>query len=270
VGRVLGRADVERLRRKLFHPVRLVLAGVAVVVGSTCWWIWHLHALDQVERTVVSAGRQAELALEEHDLGEAARQFRQVRSALDVLGRNDSRARALRQTAAEISAAADLARVSLFDMLHEASLMTSSAARESWIEMFRSNYRDEWVVLDAHVSRTTDPADGRRYDIDFRLAEGPNQALIVGDLPAFDRVMTAVKSGAVKSGNAEPVRVIFAAQLDDCSPDPKHEHTWRIVLKASSGFLWSSADHLELLGLAADDETKQLLADQSVKLGIAQ
>ena len=258
---VAGRVDLERLRRKFLGPVRLVLAGVALVVGLTFWWIWHLHALGQAERTVVSAVKQAELALEEHDLGEAARQYRQVRRALDVLGRNDLRARALRQTAAEISAAADLARVSLFDMLHEASRLGSNTARESWAETFRSNYRDEWVVLDAQVSRSADPAEGRRYDIDFRLAEGLNQAVIVAELPAFDR--------AISSGG-EPLRVIFAAQLDDCSPDPKHEHTWRIVLRPATGFLWSSATHLELLGVAADDETKQLLADQTVHLGISQ
>jgi hypothetical protein len=262
-------ADLERLRRKLLSPVRLVLAGVALVVGLTICWIWHLSALGQAERTVISATKQAELALEEHDLGEAARQFRAVRSALDVLGRNDSRARGMRQTAAELSAAADLASGSLFDILHEASSLPSNAARESWAETFRSNYRNEWVVLDARVSRIVDSArgdaaEGRRYDIEFRLADGPpdnlNQALIIADLPAFDGVI---------SPGGEPLRMIFAAQLDDCSPDPQHANTWRIVLRPSTGFLWSSVQHLELVGVTADDETKQLLADQSTQLGIA-
>jgi hypothetical protein len=42
------------------------------------------------------------------------------------------------------------------------------------------------------------------------------------------------------------------------------------VLRPATGFLWSSADHLELLGIAADAETKQLLAEQTVHLGISQ
>lgn len=261
-------ADLDRLRRKLLSPVRLVLAGVALVVGLTVCWIWHLSALNQAERTVVAAARQAEQALEEHDLGEAARQYRQVHSALDVLGRNDSRARGMRQTAAELSAAADLARSSLLDILHEASSPTSSAGRESWAETFRSNYRDEWVVLDARISRVVDAAEGRRYDIDFRLADGPpdnlHQAVIVADLPAFDTVLSRETAGS-----SEPRRVIFAAQLDDCYPDPGHPKTWQIVLRPATGFLWSSVQHLELVGVTADDETKQLLADQTKLLGIA-
>jgi hypothetical protein len=266
--KVADAANRERLRRKLFSPVRLVLAGAALVVVLTVCWIWHLSALSQAERTVVAATKQAELALEEHDLEEAARQFRQVQYALDVLGRNDSRARGMRQTAAELSAAADLARSSLFDILHEASSLPAGAARESWAATFRSNYRDEWVVLDARVSRIVDAAGGRRYDIDFHLADGSldslNQAVIVADLPAFDKVI----SRETASGG-DPQRVIFAAQLDDCSQDPKDAHVWRIVLRPSTGFLWSSVQHLELAGVTADDETKQLLAEQTTRLGIA-
>ena len=264
---VADSADLERLRRKVFSPVRLVLAGVVLVVGLTCCWIWHLNALGQAERTVISAFKQGELALEEHDLGEASRQFRQMRSALDVLGRNDSRARGMRQTAAELSAAADLARVSLFDLLHEASSMNSGAARDSWAETFRSNYRDEWVVLDARVSRLVDASDGRRYDIDFHLADGSldklYQAMIVAELTAFDAVVSRETAGG-----GDPLRVIFAAQLDDCSQDPKDPTKWRIVLRPSTGFLWSSVQHLELVGVTADDETKQLLAEQTIRLGI--
>jgi hypothetical protein len=86
---VADAVDIGRLRRKVFTPVRLVLAGVAFVVALTGWWIVHLRGLDEAERVVVSASKQGNLALEEHDLGEASRQFRLVRQALDALGRND-------------------------------------------------------------------------------------------------------------------------------------------------------------------------------------
>jgi hypothetical protein len=190
-----------------------------------------------------------------------------VRLALDLLGRNDSRARALRQTAFELTAAAELSHASLFEILHDAS----SSDRDSWAAKFRTNYRDEWVVIDALVSRAdksagddaaaSDSTQGYRYDVDFRLAEGPFRAVIIADLPAFDEVIP-------QSG--DPLRVIFAAQLDDCFADPRREDTWRIVLRPSTGFLWSNPEHLELLGVAADDETKQLLAEQTTRLGIAQ
>ena len=116
-------------------------------------------------------------------------------------------------------------------------------------------------MLDAQVSRAVDPSAGRRYEIDFLLTDGKNRAVIVADLDVFDRLI---------SGGQSPQRVIFAGQLDDCRKDPQHENTWRIVLRPTTGFLWSSAGNLHLLGVAIDDGTSQLLADQTSHLGISQ
>ncbi len=258
---VAGGFDLERLRRKLFSPVRVVLAGVALVVGLLAVWSWNLSMLGHAERTVVAAAKQAELALKEHNIEEATRQYREVRLALDLLGRNDSRARALRQTAFELAAATDLSRASLVEILHEAA----ATDPDSWPAKFRTNYRDQWVVIDAQVSRfdasaAADAAKGYRYDVDFRLAEGPNQAVIIADLSAFDPVIPQ---------GGEPLRVIFAGQLEECFVDSRRENTWRIVLRPATGFLWSNPEHFELLGIDADDETKQLLAEQTARLGIA-
>ncbi len=251
---ISSRVDLGRLRRKLLSPVRLVLSGVVLVVGLIAWWSWHLGALTEAERTIVSATRLGDLALKEHDVPEAARQYRQVQQALDLLGRNDPRARALRQTAFELAVAADLADASLFDILHEAV-----ANRDDWTHTFRLKYRDKWVVIDAVVSRAIDAEDGRRYDVDFRLAEGPYRGVIIADLPAFDQ--------AVASGT-EPVRLIFAAQLDTCSVDLRDADTFRFVLQPATGFLWSNPQHLDLLGVDPDEETKLLLTEQTKRLGI--
>jgi hypothetical protein len=248
----------DRLRRRLFSPVRIVLAGVAVVVSLTVWWALRHAARDQAERTIVSAAKLGEQALSEHDLGEAARQFQKVHDALDLLGRTDPHARALRQTARETTAAAELAKTSLFDILHEAA---NTASSESWSATFRSNYRDEWVVLDALVARSTDPSSTQRYEIRFPIAQGKSHAVVVGDLTAFDKTL---------SRGGEPERVIFAAQLDDCIRDPHSENGWRIVLRSGTGFLWSSASNLEILGMTIDDGTKSVLVAQCGYLGVAQ
>jgi hypothetical protein len=260
VGESAVTLKLDRLRRKVFSPVKLVLAGVTVVVALTTWWIVHLRSLDEAERVVVAAARLGDEALREHDLAEAARQYKKVRKALDLLGRSDPQARVLRQTAAETSAATDLSRASLFELLHDATDAETGKTHLTWNETFNSSYRDEWVVLDAHVSRSADPAARRRYVVDFPLAEGRNRAVLVADLDVFDKAISA-------GGN--PQRVVFAAQLDDCRRDPKHADTWLIVLRSKTGFLWSSGDNLELLGVSVDDETKQILADQSRHLGIA-
>ncbi len=252
---------LDRLRRRVFTPVKLVLTGVLGVVVVTGWWIAHLRNLQEAEKIVVSAARRGEQALQERDLSEAARQYRKVRASLDQLGRNDPAARVLRQTAAETSAAADLSRASMFEILHEASGAAAGKTHLTWDEIFKTSYKDAWVVVDAQVSRAADPASGRRYDVDFPVIDGRNRGVLVADLEIFDWVLSA---------GGGPQRVIFAAQMADIRPVAQLNDTWQIVLRPGTGFLWSSAQNLELLGVTVDDPTAQLLADQTRHLGIPQ
>jgi hypothetical protein len=256
-----GGADLDRLRRKIFTPVRLVLAGVVAVVALTGWWMLHLRALDQAERTVVSASRLGEQSLANNDLAEAARQYRMVRTSLDLLGRNDPPSRLLRQTADELMAAAELSRASLFDMLREAGESEGGRAGLSWTETFRLSYRNSWVVLDAPVTRAVGRSGGYRFDIDFPLPVGRDRGTVVGDLAIFDKAV---------SPDGTSTRVIFAAQLDDCRREPEHKGVWKISLRPATAFLWSSAGRLELLGIGIDDATKRVLDEQSGLLGIAE
>jgi hypothetical protein len=254
-----GSDALDRLRRKVFTPVRLVLAGILSVIALTAWWIAHVRALEHAERTVVSASRLGERALADNDLPEAARQFQMARASLDVLGRNDPQSRALRQTAGEVIAAAGLVHASLFEILEEANEAAAGRASLTWSETFRLSYRDTWVVLDASVSRAIDPSGGHRFDIDFPLPVRHDQAVVVGDMEIFEKAVAA--DGAAK-------RVIFAAQLEDCRLDPGHQGVWKISLRPSTGFLWSSGERLELLGMGVDDATKRLLDEQTGLLGI--
>lgn len=252
--------EPPRLRRKLLGPVRLVVLGIAAVIGLTMWWSYRVSRRNEAERTLATSIRLAQQAFEENDLGEAANRFRDVRAALDTLGRTDSRAQELRQTAAEISASADLARSSLYDILNEAVATTERSGRALWADTFRSSYRDEWVLIDALVTRTSDSSGGRRFEIDLPLTAGGGRVQIVGDLACFER--------AVPGGSAR--RVIFAAQLDDFTTVPQNGAAWRIVLRPATAFLWSAPEHLERLGVEVDDETKRILAEQSSLPGMYQ
>jgi hypothetical protein len=228
--------------------------GVAVVIALTVWWSQHVRARNEAERTLTSSVRLAEQALEDSDLVEAARLYQHVRAALDILGRTDSRARELRQTASEITASADLARLSLFEILNEAVGTTARSGASMWADTFRSSYRDEWVLIDALVTRSSNPSTGQRFEIEFPLSSGAEQVRFAGDLACFER--------AVPGGS--PRRVIFAAQLDDFARDTKQdEPTWRVVLRPATAFLWSAPENLERLGFEVDEETKRILAEQA-------
>jgi hypothetical protein len=252
---------LDRLHRRVFSPVKLVLAGVLTVVALTGWWIVRLHDREEAETIVVSAARLADQALDDRDLKEAAHQFRRVCAALDLLGRSDPQARELRQSASEIVAAVDLCRASLFEMLHDANDAELGKTHLTWDEIFKLNYCGEWVVIDAKVTRSQEPGPGRRYVIEFPLADGRTRGEVVGDLEVFDHALSA-------GGHAQ--RLIFAAQLDDCRRDPQPGGAWQIVLRPNTGFLWSGAGNLELLGVPVDNETRQVLTDQSRHLGLLQ
>jgi hypothetical protein len=88
-----------------------------------------------------------------------------------------------------------------------------------------------------------------------------NHGVVVADLDIFENLI---------SHDGTPTRVIFAAQLEDCLRDRGLDRTWQIVLRPSTGFLWSSPARLELLGVAADDGTKRLLGEQTSRMGIVQ
>lgn len=252
--------DAPRLRRKILSPVRVVLLGVALVSGLTVWWSARVRERNDAERTLSAAVRQAQQALDEHDLGEAAQRYQEIRQALNTLGRSDSRANELRQTAVEIIASANLARSSLFDILEEAMATMARSGSAMWTDTFRSSYRDEWVLIDAVVTRAAEPSARERFEIDFPLSSGTDRAVIVGDLTCFER--------AVPGGS--PRRVIFAAQIAEFTHAPADQAAWRVVLRPATAFLWTASDNLERLGVEIDDGTKQVLAEQSALLGVYQ
>lgn len=252
--------DFARWRRKAFSPLRLVLLGVVAVVAATAWWLIHLHNLEQAREVLASTPRLAEQALEEGDLAEAARRFVALRDAVDMLGRYDRQAEVWRRSAEETVAAAELIPVSLHDIVAEAASVSARATGPSWSTTFSSSYRDGWVVIDAPVSRSAEAGVDPRYSVDYPIYAGQVQGTIRAELGAFD--------GVVKPGEA-PRRVIFAAQLEDCLPEPGIENTWRIVLRPASGFLWTSEELYETLGLPGDESTRQVLDAQAQRLDAA-
>lgn len=251
--------DFDRWRRRTFTPLRLALAAIALVIGGTIWWRWHLQVLEKAREVLAEAPRLGEEALHEGDLSTAARQFASLRRALDVLGRDDPQARIWRQTARETEAAADLADTPLHLILREASQIVSEQSLAAWKNMFDSGLRGSWVVVDAPVSRSADADVGPRYLIDCPIYFQDEHAVLWVDLSGLEKALAP---------DNEPRRVIFAARLAECRPEPEVDHTWRIVLEETSGFLWAGTEVYESLGMPLDDDTRRVLDEQAHWLGV--
>lgn len=237
------------LRKKVFTPIKLVMAGVLAVVLLTVAWISHLRTLDRAEQTLSAAVKAGNAAIEEDDMPEAARQYELVRNSLKTLGRDDVQARMMLQTANETAAVAGLADVSLFDLLREAA---ESGA--DWPDTFRASYRGKWVVLDATVKRASGEGTVRRFEVDFPLRDGSRSGAIIADFTEFGKLL---------SSETPARRVIFAGQLHDCRHSAADASAWEIKLDGETGFVWSSPENLHRIGFDTDDMTVQLLKDQS-------
>lgn len=252
-------ANLDRLRRNLLTPLRMVLLGVALVVVATVWWIGHLRALDRARDVLATVPRLAEESLQEGDAAEAARQFSRLSHAVTLLGRDDSQSRHWHQLARETAAISDLVTAALHEILQEAAEAEAGSDTSTWSNSFRVNYRDGWVLIDAPISRETDASDTTRWTIDFPLAVGEHRGRLIAEIPALKRALA--DDGSTR-------RVIFAAQLADCRLESGSDPVWRIELRPETGFLWSGAETYRLAGLPADDESLKILASQTQLLGI--
>ena len=243
---------------KLITPFRAVLLAVVALIGGTTYWVVHSRTLDQAALTITDAVKKGEAALREDDVHEAARQFGLAARALDLLGRDDPQARGIRQVAHETTATSQLAVRTLHEMLGEAIDAGGESADSTWPETFRGSYRDMWVVLDTTVTRAAEASDSPIHVIDCPVVVGKSRASVIAELTAFK----------VLPQDGKPRRVVFAAQLEDCRPDPSQPHTWLIVLRPDTGFLWSNQEPFQALGFAPDAKSDAALAEQTKLLGI--
>jgi hypothetical protein len=246
--------------RRIVTPIRMVLLGLAVVVVSTTGWMIHLRSLRQAEQTVRDAVRLGEAAIKEEDLGEAMRQYQAAREALATLGRDDPEARTVRQTALELTALGRLATRSLHDIVAEAIEMSAIGDGKAWADLFRSNYRDAWIVLDTRIVRRPGAGEAAGVAIELPIVVKGAPVQVVGNLKAFDRL----------PHDSQPQRAIFAAQLADCRRDPESENGWKLLLAEESAFLWCFPEHLRLLTGTLDPATEQVLAEQALAAGVRQ
>ena len=250
-----GARDARRwLRRNLFRPTRIVGACMACVLATTGWWFAHTHATRRAETVLDAALERGRQSLEDGDFAAAAEQFDAVHRALDTLGRDDPASRGLVQLARETRAASQLSNLSLHDILAHAA----KVAPTEWPAVFHARYKGAWVVFDAAVERSADPRAAPQYRIEFPIVVGPSRGECIADLDAFHQLADAP---ALR-------QVVFAAQLEDCRPDPVTPNVWRIVFQPHSGFLWANSKTYERLGFLPEERTNRVLSEQSQILGV--
>ena len=245
----------------IFTPFRLVLLCIVALVAATMYWGWYSRAVEQAEITLNTAVQRGEAALREHDFTNAAREFQAAGESLEFLGRNDKRAQAIRQMLRESTAASQLLREPLFNIVSDAE----RAGREGslgWNDGFRTHYGECWIVMQSTIERTSDMQGNPRLVIDYPLDVGGKLIVIDATLPVFEQLPL----------ENEPRNVIFAAQLKSCRIGGSENQEWIVKLQDDTAFLWSSFDTFQALGFETDEHAEskihELLDEQSRLMGI--
>src|SRR5262249_14882417 len=153
-------------------------------------------------------------------------------------------------TARELTAINSLTDKSLRDLLAEAA-EASRTGQDGWNDVFRSSYRDTWLVLDTIVTSLPleDQQKPTEFLIDLPVAAGENQL----SLSLHTREMGGVER------DGRPRRMILAVQLQDCVRDTEHPGAWQLKLNEKTPFLWTDVGLLERIGWPRDAALEQLI-----------
>ena len=109
---------------------------------------------------------------------------------------------------------------------------------------FNDLYRGSWVLFDAVVIVPDD--DSQPYTLDMPVFH-------LGQAIRIEANFAALRQAARQAPANEPVRVIFAAQLERLAPQAGPQSAAVLTLKGQSAFLWTSHDTYAALGYHEDD-----------------
>ena len=207
LGRRLGR-----------HKPALILFGVILLVAATVGYRWWKNRLENLPQIAEASLAEGEAALEAGNFAVAKNRLRKAAVALERLGADE--ASKVRQSAEEAAIFADLCDPPLEDLIGEAA---RSASPEAWKERFDSHYRQQSILLDAHIEI---PEDGPKVvGLDYRVLSGSKP--LVGWIDIHD--LNLLKSKTFKKGDP----ILFGARIDAITLQP--DGTYRIALDPESG-----------------------------------
>uniref|UniRef100_A0A7C4LKE2 Uncharacterized protein n=1 Tax=Schlesneria paludicola TaxID=360056 RepID=A0A7C4LKE2_9PLAN len=257
----LSRA-ITRLRAAL-TPLRLIVLGLALILAVTGVATYRNVQLDWARTRLQPAIDEGLAAFREREFNAAKVAFDEACRALDLLQRRDAAAQAVRQLQREAEAAARLSVHNLSDLLEQAA---ASPAAGNVEERFRQHAAGEWFLFDAVVSVAPHEADATRQrclvDVPLRLGELPVD-VVFEDWPWKG------------TPSPEPVRMVFAAQLDDLRLAREPVPRATLTLRQTNAVLWCHEDAFRALWLwpgnaEQDTELRELLSAQRRMSGLGE
>ncbi|QDT62993.1 hypothetical protein [Calycomorphotria hydatis] len=249
--------------------LQLIVAGAVIVMALTVGWLWRSSAINAAHAELSEALRQSREDVAEHDFLSAAERLESPVSTLSGMNITQGQLPVAAQMLKECRVASLLSTRTLHELLMEGTEAYQPENPDIWQRRFKNIYQGHWVVVDAMLIPITDSGNSKqKYKLDLPLPGGDYAVDVAADLAVFSKLPST----------EEPQRVIFAAQLEDCTPrvdESKElpETKWQLAFNRQTGFLWcgeETADALgyEMLSEADHQKLTTLLASQRDAMGL--
>jgi len=260
--------------KRIFTPFRLVMLSVMAALVGTIYWGWHLNNLEQAETDFLQYSKSGQIAFESLNFSDAVADLSKANAAINVLKRDDQKARLIRQMYREANAYQNLCLLTLFDIINEANDERS----RRWDATFLARHADRWIVLETTVARA--PNIALEQDETGEDDDRSDESELPRPQCSFEYLFFLDDSPAMLIADAEllsrlslddfPKRVVIAAQLKSCR---FVSNRWLIRLRHDTAFLWANFESLDALGFGVDelhpeDALRDLLLNQQQLMGI--
>lgn len=248
------RHSLEQPRRRNLTPFRMIAAGIGLLVLATglgLGWRWRV---EHARSTLPVALEQGLVAFGERNFVKAAQELGRAKAAVDILGKHDADADAVRHRWREARAANAMPYLILTDWLQEC-LAVPPDGKSSTARAAANRIKGAWLVLDVPV---TYDAETQEPVADVMLPTG--ETLVDVDLPLPE----TFRRGAA---DERPTRVIVGAQVAQFRPPSAEATAGRLEFVPQSVFLWTDYETYRavVFEISPEEEpvVRELIAAQS-------
>jgi hypothetical protein len=244
---------LELPRRRRWTPVRIVLAGIILLVLTTSLGLGWRWRIDRARITLPAALEKGLAAFADRDFVDATRELGYAKSAAEILGKRDAEAITIRQRWREARAARDLAPFMLIDWLQEC-ISRPADEKQKAASSAIDRINGTWLIMDVSVVYV---GENREPMADVLLMAGETPVEV--DLP-LPKVILRL------AADERPTRVIVGAQVAQFQSPGDGNSAWQLKFVPDSVFLWTDYDTYRAVGFeTAEDESpvlQELFASQ--------
>lgn len=232
--------NVTGLLKRTFTPFRLLMLAVVAVVGLTMSWMSWQTSVESARQVWLKTPEQAEQLLQNSDLIQLERVLQQAMQAAQVLQKDGSEFRRLRNLLDETIAVNSLSNTDLLSAFHNA-YDDSGRIKDNAQATVEAACQRGPFIFDSLLQKKPGLADD--FLIDFPATPGQHPVQLQIPLPAIQELLEFTGDG----------RAIFAVEFHSVrAPEPDSFEPWVLRVQPTSFALFTSPAHCAAVGIVSE------------------